>query len=456
MHKYLIFISAIILLASCSSKEAVKTQQVVEQKAETVLSDNSEKCQEGFLPAPEWSKNAVLYEVNVRQYSKAGTFKAVENDLDRLQEMGIDILWLMPIHPIGEKERKGTEGSYYSVKDYRDVDPSYGTIEDLKSLVNATHNRNMYLIIDWVANHSSWDNYLIKEHPEWYTLKDGKMVPPVDDWSDVADLNFEEEGLQNYMADAMDFWVKECNIDGFRCDVAEMVPMEFWTKVKKQLDKTKQVFMLAEGENPELHQHGFHMTYSWEFHHLMNKVAKGEKNANDIRAYFYRSDEKYNDCDYRLNFTSNHDENSWNGTVFERMGDAAECFAALSYAVPGMPLIYSGQEAPLKKRLEFFEKDVIDWNGYSWAPNYKLWNRLKHEHKAMWNGEYGGEIEFVDCTKSDKVLLFKRISGDDVVFGMFNLSNERQIIETKDPTLDLKMGQNRFDLEPWQYYIFAD
>lgn len=326
---------------------------------------------------PEWAFNKTIYEVNLRQFSEEGNFDGFRKHLPRLKELGVGILWFMPIHPIGELNRKGSLGSYYSVKDYLDVNPEFGTIDDFKELVKEIHSLGMYVIIDWVANHTAWDHQWTKTHPEFYNKDDkGNFIPPVDDWSDVIDLNYENKALWSEMINALKFWVTECDIDGYRCDVAGMVPIEFWIEAREQLDKIKPVFMLAEWDTPEMH-FAFDMTYDWNMHKTMNEVAKGKKSADEIIHHIQKDLENYPSYAFRMQFTDNHDENSWNGTVFERLGDAAECFAVLTFLIPDMPLIYSGQEAGLNKRLSFFEKDPIDWKEHKFFALYKSLIELK-------------------------------------------------------------------------------
>ncbi|MCB9233080.1 MAG: alpha-glucosidase C-terminal domain-containing protein [Bacteroidia bacterium] len=372
---------------------------------------------------PEWSKNANIYEVNVRQYTPEGTLKAFEAHLPRLKEMGVDILWLMPIFPIGEEKRKGDLGSYYAVKDYRGVNPDMGTMQDLQDLIKKAHEMGMKVILDWVANHTAWDNPLITQHPDWYTRDSaGNFQPPVADWSDVVDLNYDSQGLRDYMIESMRFWIREADIDGYRCDVAGMVPTDFWDTCRVELDKLKPVFMLAEDEGPQLHDHAFDMTYGWEFHHLMNQIAQGKESPAKIHDYLKNAKTKFPASAYRMNFTSNHDENSWNGTEFERMGDAYKVMAVLAFTVEGMPLIYSGQEAGLDRRLSFFGKDEIDWKENEMAEMYKTLLKLKHENQAIWNGEFGGEVFRIPSSNDEAVFAFVREKGENKVFGIFNLS----------------------------------
>jgi glycosidase len=415
---------------------------------------------------PEWSKNANIYEVNIRQYTPEGTLLAFVKHMPRLKEMGVDILWLMPVNPIGELNRKGTLGSYYAIKDYMAVNPEFGTMEDLQLLVGRAHELGMKVILDWVANHTAWDNPLVTDHPGWYK-KDtaGKLVSPYD-WTDVLQLDFEQMDLGEYMIGAMKFWVDTADIDGFRCDVAGMVPTGFWIRARRELDKVKPLLMLAEAEKPELVEEAFDMDYGWELHHIMNKIAKGEKNAKDIICYFRKNDSVYPGNTYRMYFTSNHDENSWQGTEFERMGEAATAMAALSAVLPGMPLIYSGQEAALDKRLRFFEKDTISWDqNQEYADFYKVLLDLKKRNPALWNGNEGGLMELIPVCDST-ILAFTRQKNEHRILAIFNLSPEKKEFKfkgfaypgnyTEVFTGDEKYIKERapFSLEPWDFKIF--
>lgn len=437
-----------VLIVSCN----VKTEQ---------------KPVESRVNSPEWSKNAVIYEVNVRQYTSEGTFSAFATHLPRLKEMGVDILWFMPITPIGEVNRKGSMGSYYSVKDYRGVNPEFGTMEDFKNLVVQAHELGMYVILDWVANHTAWDNYLVEQHPEWYARnKNGEMISPFD-WSDVVQLDYNQTGLRDYMADAMKFWVTEANVDGFRCDVAEMVPTDFWNRARAELDQIKPVFMLAEAEVPEHHEYAFDMSYGWEFHHIMNNIAKGTMNADNIKEYLTKEAGRFPANAYRMQFITNHDENSWNGTVFERLGDAVETMAVLSYTIPGMPLIYSGQEAGLDKRLLFFEKDEIDWTNIRFQEFYAKLNKIKKDNPALWNGTNGGKIEIVDNTNSQNIFSFTRGKDGNKLIVLMNLSADEQqfILEGTDLAGDymnamtgdsIMLEDNQeVDFAAWEYLVLV-
>ncbi|TAJ13129.1 alpha-amylase [Marinilabiliaceae bacterium JC017] len=376
-------------------------------------------------PVPEWSKNAVIYEVNVRQYTEAGTFKAFEAHLPRLKELGVDILWFMPIHPIGEENRKGTLGSYYSVKNYKAVNPEFGTMDDFKQLVAKCHQMGFKVLIDWVANHTAWDNAWMTNHPEWYAKDSTDNFYGPFDWSDVAQLDYDNQEMRAAMTDALKFWVQECNIDGYRCDVAGMVPVDFWENTRTSLETIKPVYMLAEDEEKkELLNKAFNANYGWSFHHLLNEIAKEEEPASEIPAYYAALDTLYPQGVYPMQFTSNHDENSWNSTAIERLGDGTKTFAALTFTVPGLPLIYTGQEAGLNKRLEFFEKDQVDWTDLSLTPLYQHLATLKEDNKALWNGTAGGDIEFMTTNAPENALCFQREKDGNEVIAIFNLSNK--------------------------------
>jgi glycosidase len=422
---------------------------------------------QSFVVHPEWSRNATIYEVNIRQFTPEGTFKAFMEQIPRLKKMGIDILWLMPINPIGEKNRKGSLGSYYSIRDYKGVNPEFGTLDDFKKLVEKTHREGMKVIIDWVANHTSWDNVWITEHPDWYT-KDSldKMVSPFD-WSDVADLNYNNKEMRASMLDAMRYWILEAGIDGYRCDVAGMVPVDFWDNVRVELDKIKPVFMLAEAEEPLHHIRAFDMSYGWELHHLMASIAKGKKNAMDLEKYFFKQDTLYPADAYRMLFTSNHDENSWNGTEFEKMGESSICMAVLTATLPGMPLVYNGQESAFNKRLRFFEKDTIDWKDYRLEPFYRKLFALKHAYQPLWNGSWGGKMERISTSADTAVFSFIREKEGDRVFVLANLTGQVQECKLKGTSFAGKYKEWFLEeeatfekgatvrLKPWEYKVYV-
>jgi alpha-amylase len=425
--------------------------------------------------------SANIYEVNVRQFSPEGSFKGLQDQLPRLREMGVDVLWLMPIHPISKIKRKGGVGSHYAVGDYKATNPDYGTMEDFKQLVQEVHKNGMFIILDWVPNHTGWDNPWITEHPEWYTKVGDTISHPADndgkltDWYDVADLNYSNTEMRAAMVDAMKFWLTEADIDGFRCDVAGFVPDDFWTDCLAQLRKVKNIFMLAEWEKPELFVFGFDMCYGWEFHHVMKKIYKGEKhndepeiaNANTIEAYLQRERKAYIPGYYKMHFTNNHDENSWNGTEKELFGDHADFFFTLAATLDGMPLIYNGQESNLDRRLAFFEKDSIDWKNYERTGFFKKRLALKHNLAPLGNGKAGVPSVRIPSNNDTKIYAFKRANDKQALVGIFNLSKEAVKVSLKDPILKgewtdfdadtkITVGDDfSTQLEPWSYTLLV-
>lgn len=448
-----------LMLISCNNKKETPEQQCACTNAMSEVNHL------------DWTKNAVIYEVNIRQYTEEGTFAAFTQHIPRLKDLGVDILWIMPVHPIGVEGRKGTLGSYYSCKDYRAVNPEFGTMEDFKNMVKVAHENGMKLIIDWVANHTSRDSEWLTTHPDWYVYaEDGSVLGPFD-WTDVAQLNYENADLRAEMIDCMKFWVEENDIDGFRCDVAGMVPADFWNQAREELDAIKPVFMLAEAEQPNLLEKAFDMDYAWEYLHIMNMIAAGEKNVEDLDAYLAKIDTTYLCNTYKMYFLTNHDENSWNGTEFERLGDATDVFAVLAATLPGMPLIYTGQEAGLAKRLEFFEKDPVeDWTANSEITDfYKSLNTLRKENPALWSGCFGGKLQRIHTSLDESVFAFAREKDGNRVVVMANLSPD--IVEfdlenadfngkyTAFPCTSMEVdltGDFSVTLEPWDYLIYIN
>jgi glycosidase len=414
---------------------------------------------------PAWSANKTIYEVNLRQFSQSGDFSALEQRLPAIRDLGVGIIWLMPVHPIGEKNRKGSLGSPYSVKDYYGLNPEFGTMDDFKRLVKRIHELGMYVIIDWVANHTAWDNPLIDQHPDWY-MRDagGNAVAPVTDWSDVADLNYDNPELRQYMTEAMKFWIVETGIDGFRCDVAEMVPVDFWDDLRRELQQIKPVFMLAEGEAPNLQFHAFDATYSWKLFYTLLDIRNGKRPATAIDSALYIEKYSYPMTAMRLRFTSNHDENAWRGSDVEMFGDGFKAFAVLAATLPGKPLMYSGQEAGLDKRLQFFEKDPIAWRINDLRIFYtKLFN-LYQNNAALCNGR----MIKIDAGHNDQVYCFVRKDAANKILVLLNLSGEKQSISINSGELDGKYIEwfsgvpvqyesgHSFDLEPWAYRMYVE
>lgn len=423
--------------------------------ATTALLGFSQTAPKTNVTHPEWSRNAVIYEVNVRQYTPEGTFKAFSKHLPRLKDLGVDILWFMPIHPISELNRKGELGSYYAVRDYKAVNPEFGTMDDFRDVVRQAHDMGMKVIIDWVPNHTGCDNIWTKEHPDWYAKdKNGKMFGPFD-WTDTYKLDYSNREMRAAMVDALSFWLRQADIDGFRCDVAGQVPVDFWDETRPQLEKVKSgIFMLAEASEPELEANAFDMAYNWPMKDLFSEIAAtsgqysfvrdGEtaprtfpkKHAVDIDSLLAEQKRTYPADSYMMNMVTNHDLNSWEGTEFERLGNHVHAYAVLTYTLPGMPLIYTGQEIGMNRAFEFFVKDKCpDWGTPGEEPYYndesifysKL-NNLKHRRPELAAGNRGGEVTSYP-TKDRNVYVFSRTVGKSTTTVGVNLGKEEAAVE---------------------------
>ena len=438
----------------------------------------------------EIEENAVIYEVNIRQYSEEGTFNAFTKDIPQLKEMGIKILWVMPIFPISQTKRKATGGddskfasempkeeqskylgSYYAVSDFKNVNPEFGTIEDFRNLVKTAHENGIYVILDWVPNHTGWDHVWIKQHPEFYTHNEkGEIIDPINPetgkswgWTDVADLNYDNKGLREAMSGDMMHWIKNENIDGFRCDVAGNVPTDFWEETIPKLRKEKNIFMLAEAWQPELLKSNlFDMYYGWETHHIMNRIAKGENTVSNWDKNILDNSKKYEANDIAMNFVDNHDENSWNGTMKSRLGNAEETMTALSYLTPGMPLVYSGDEYGLDKSLKFFEKDSFTKvKGKQWEWRVKL-GKLKNENKALNGGKKAASCTRILTSDDSKILAFARAKEKNKVIFVGNLSKTNTTFTSafEGKFTDYMTGEKvnysknqKLNFNPWEYKI---
>ncbi len=417
---------------------------------------------------PLWSYNTTIYEANIRHFSPEGNFKGFAKELKRLKELGVSVIWLMPIHPIGEKNRQGTMGNPYSVANHVAVNPDYGTLQEFKALVQKIHDHGMYVIIDWVANHTAWDHPLTQEHKEWYNLDStGNFMPPFEDWTDVIDLNYDQPELHAYMQDAMEFWVRETNIDGFRCDLAGLVPLEFWEETTAELRKIKPLLMLAEWEAPEFHARAFDMTYGRNFFGIVNAVAQGYADSRSFDNFLYEEANSFPHNAFRLYFTTNHDENAWNQTARERLGDGLPMFTVLSATLRGVPLIFNGQEADLNRNLKLYEKDHIRWRKGEMYPIIEKLLKLRKENTALWNGERGGEVTKIHNSGGSAVFSFVRERDDDKVFVVVNLSPEKQIAyfneaayrgtyqELFSEEAVVMRKSSSVELAPWDYRVYV-
>lgn len=421
------------------------------------------------LGAPAWMKHAVVYEVNTRQYSAAGTFAAVEADLPRLKELGVDVLWFMPIHPIGEHERKGPLGSPYAVRDYLAVNPEFGTAADFKRLVDAAHAAGFHIIMDWVGNHTAWDNPLSKAHPDYF-VRDvkGSFVPPLGfDWTDVIQLDFANRAVWDYEYEAMAHWVRDLGVDGFRCDFATGAPTPFWNDVSARLRKIKpDLFLLAESELPQQQLQAFNASYAFAMMQTINSVAQGRASASAIDDTLAARRVRFPQNPVLLNYTTNHDENSWAGTEFERLGGGARTFAVLTFLFDGIPLIYNGQEIGLDRRLAFFERDPIAWPA---APStftgfYRRLTQLRHASPAL---ATGAAMRRLPTTHDESVYAILREAGPARVVGFLNLTARDVTADAFDPALagewlDVFSGEKvtlgatvPLDLKAWHWRVLS-
>jgi glycosidase len=443
-------------------------------------SNNSHSMQDQDLTPPElpaWATSAVLYELNVRQFSEEGNFQAVIKELPRIKELGVDILWLMPIFPIGKENRKGTLGSPYSVQDYYAINPDYGDEEDLKQLVEVAHSLGLRVLLDWVPNHTAWDAVWSKNHPEYYTLYEGKRtVPlnehgePIEDWSDVCDLDYSKPELRTAMINAMSHWVKLADIDGFRVDMAGLVPNEFWKEARPALDSLKPLYMLAEWQDEPGHfQSCFHTNYGWMWKDVTKAIWKGDQNANALDSLDATLQKLYPKHFTQLYFTQNHDENTWAGTEADLYGASSDAFNVLSFTWAGMPLIYNGQEDILVQQLGFFNHTPIQWKNYAKTPFYQSLSALRHGNKALWSGVHGGKPVRIHTDADDAVYAFYREKEEDKVVVILNLSQDVQTFTMKIPESLTGPYANVFgksttqlteeltlNLKPWEYIVLTN
>tara|TARA_R110002073_G_scaffold302393_3_gene470096 strand:- start:3436 stop:4845 length:1410 start_codon:yes stop_codon:yes gene_type:complete len=466
-----IFVVIFMLTLFISCKEEVKEKTVEKDEA---ITHTIAPMSNGIM------ETAIIYEANIRQYSPQGSFDEFTKDIPQLKELGVKIIWLMPIFPISEtkrkafgdkfasdiedpEERKKYLGSYYAVTDFTKINPEFGTIEDFRELIKTAHDNDIYVILDWVPNHTGWDHEWLKTNPEYYTQNDkGEVIHPEGtDWTDVADLNYDNQDMRKEMIEDLSYWITQEGVDGFRFDVAGSVPVDFWEEAIPQLRAQKELFMLAEAWEPELLKGDlFDMAYAWDGHHLMNGLAKGEKNLKDFKAYIEKIDKQYEADDILMNFVTNHDENSWNGTIKERMGEASELMTALSYTLKGMPLIYSGLEYNLDHRLKFFEKDSIPkTKGSMWSLLEKL-GKIKTTNTALNGGKDAASFN-LEIINNENILKFNRSKNGVKLTFIGNLSNKVQTVNIEGQALDAMTSEKivfagDLKLKPWEYKILID
>jgi glycosidase len=456
MKNVFFFFLSLIILTACQNNT----------KSNNVSSNPTDKTEK--LSFPEKLAGSTIYEVNIRQFTPEGTISEFSDHLPRLKELGVDVLWLMPIHPISETNRKGTLGSYYAPKDYESVNPEFGTIDDFKNLLNKAHEMGFYLILDWVPNHTGRDHPWITEHPEYYVRDENgevtyESMSPEDVWWDTALLDNSNPDTRKAMIDAMRFWV-ELGVDGFRLDhgCGDKIPLYLWEEARAELDPIRDLFWLAECGHETFILDG---SYADQFEVVMRNVATGEKPGNALMQWIEEDMFKYGRTAYRMTYTSNHDLNSWVGTTFERFGEGHKAFSALVFTAYGFPLILSGQEVGLSKRLEFFERDPINWtDSLGLQPFYKSLVSLKKENPAIWAGDTGGfAITIVD---NENVVAFVREVEGNSVIGIFNLSKETQTVEINNDRVfgsysdyftgrAYEINSQPLTLKPWEYLEFT-
>lgn len=373
----------------------------------------------------EWKHTTNIYEVNVRQYTKEGTFRAFEKEMPRLKNMGVKTLWFMPITPIAQKNKKGSLGSPYAASDYISINPEFGTMDDFKHLVNEAHRLGFKVIIDWVANHTGWDHVWTETNPEFYLKENGdfKMASGMDD---IIELDYENQDMRKAMIDAMKFWIEETDIDGFRCDLASWVTVDFWKEARPEVEKIKSLFWIGEFDELESPEYGkvFDASYSWKWMHKSAEFYKDNQPIHEL-VDLLRKYSQIGDSSMRAWFTSNHDENSWNGTEYEKYGNITKPMAIFSATWNGIPLLYSGQELPNLKRLEFFEKDPIEWTNHcEMADFYKTLLNLKSSNPALRGGDSNVVTYLLNTSANDKIFAYIRKNKWNEVLVVLNFSKE--------------------------------
>jgi cyclomaltodextrinase / maltogenic alpha-amylase / neopullulanase len=373
----------------------------------------------------DWIRDAVIYQIWQRAYSQKGDFNSITADLDRLKTLGVDVLWLMPVHPIGQLKKKGTIGSPYAVQDYYGLNPDYGTPADLKRLVAEAHKRGLKVIIDIVANHTAWDNKLIKSNPEFYKKNEkGEIVPPVADWADVAGLDYSKPAVRKYMIENLKSWVRDYDLDGFRCDVALMIPTDFWEEARVEVDKIKSnTIWLAEAEKPDLLVKAFDLDYGWEFHHAMDKAIHGTAPASAVRKVWEDQRAVFPKNAIRMRFSDNHDERRAIARFGEKGALAAQ---ALMFTMDGVPLVFNGMEVGDTTESGWpalFEKMPIFWETKARRPEfprfYSSMIALRKSSAALRRGD----LTWLQNSDEGRVLTFSRKAGNDEVLVAINMTN---------------------------------
>ncbi len=427
----------------------------------------TEKNKSGKYKRADWIASSNIYEVNIRQYTNEGTFEAFSTSLPRLKDMGVEILWFMPIHPVGKIKRKGSLGSYYSISDFKAVNPEFGTAYDFKKLIQQAQALGMKVVMDWVANHAAWDNVWTIDHPEYFIRDDAGNFKPPYDWTDVIQIDHTCVPEQDAMIDAMKYWVIEFDIDGFRADLAHLTPLNFWKKARTAIEPLKaNLFWLAESEEINYHE-VFDASFTWEWMHATENFYKGNTDLNSLLGILAKYNSNFPVEAVRMYFTSNHDENSWNGTEYEKYGDMAKALAVFSCTWNGIPMIYSGQESPNLKRLKFFDKDAIKWNNDCLLHDfYKTLLMLRKNNPALRAADSAGAtfhiitdagkqiMAYLRKNKNDEVLVFLNLNSNDCGFTIKDRlvnGNYKNVFSGADSILT---PETFLKLKAWHYLVF--
>ena len=374
-------------------------------------------------PARDWVRDGVIYEIYPRDFSAEGNFNGITAQLDRLKDLGVTILWLMPIHPIGQEKKKGTIGSPYAVRDYYAINPDYGTKNDLKRLITEAHRRGLKVIIDIVANHTAWDSVLM-QHPDWYKHDaSGKITYPYD-WFDIAALDYHNAELRRYMIDMLKFWIREFDLDGFRCDVAGQVPTDFWENARSELDHIKpDIFMLAEAHKPELQVKAFELDYSWPLHSALTDILQGRGRASDLRAAWESEAKDWPRGALHMRFSDNHDERR----AIARFGEpGALAASAFMLTLDGVPLLYNGMEAGDSTESgapALFEKLPIFWPFAERRPEFPRFYQRMFALRQTSNALRRGALEWLRNSDESRVVTYLRRGADEEILVAINFSN---------------------------------
>lgn len=385
---------------------------------------------------PVSAKNKVIYEINVRNYSNEG-FKGVTKDLKRIKDLGIDIIWLMPIHTIGLEKRVNTLGSPYSIKDYKAINPEFGNETDFRALIAAAHALKIEIYMDWVANHTSWDHLWITEHLDYYSSLHGQQPYSPNGWNDVAQLNYDNPQMREAMIDAMKYWVQNFAIDGYRCDAVAFVPLDFWKQAKTQVDAVRKISWLAEGDQLE-YMSVFDYDYAWDFSHQLNKFGSG----SDVLGLIQACKQLFQNPTYsqkgRMVYLTNHDLNAHDGTEMVRYRANVLPLSVLYFTIYDMPLIYNGQEIGLNKSMSLFDYDPVQWEPVNrqYLNLFKKLTRLKRTQIALEDGANRGALKIFK-TNAENVFVYSRKRGNNEVLVMLNFNETAVDIKFAD---ELPMG----------------